>query len=195
MRKVVAAVDGSETSRSVIDYAIHYANQEKDVEILFLHVISLGEYFRGFHREKSVVPPAHKEEMRIPVPGSMNQGPLWSLPGDEELKEWARYEGAAPALAFYYVENEVMERFQRFIQEQAEKVGMTIPNMSVHLRKGRAYDQIVQFAEENNAELIMIGYRGLSGVERFFLGSVAAKVVAQAPCSVYVHRPKKTPED
>lgn len=194
MRKVVAAVDGSETSRSVIDYAIHYANQEKDVEILFLHVISLGEYFRGFHREKSVVPPAHEEEMRIPVPGSLNQGPLWSFPGDEELKEWAKYEGTDPVLAAGHSEKDVMERFERFIREETVRSGMDIPVRSVHIRRGRAYDQIIRFADENDADLIMIGYRGLSGVERFFLGSVAAKVVAQAPCSVYVHRPKEAPE-
>jgi Universal stress protein UspA and related nucleotide-binding proteins len=38
--------------------------------------------------------------------------------------------------------------------------------------------------------MIMIGHRGISDLRRFVMGSVAAKVVAHANCSVYVHRPK-----
>jgi nucleotide-binding universal stress UspA family protein len=38
----------------------------------------------------------------------------------------------------------------------------------------------------------MIGHRSsFTGMERFLVGSVAAKVVAHAPCSVFVHRAKK----
>ncbi|NLA90749.1 MAG: universal stress protein, partial [Synergistaceae bacterium] len=60
-------------------------------------------------------------------------------------------------------------------------------------KTGKPYDQIVKFADELGATMIMIGHRGLGAVERFFLGSVAAKVVANAPCSVYVHRPVDLP--
>jgi nucleotide-binding universal stress UspA family protein len=65
--------------------------------------------------------------------------------------------------------------------------------MFITVRSGKAYDQIIKFAEEIGAVMIMIGHRGLGAVERFFLGSVAAKVVANAPCSVYVHRPSVLP--
>lgn len=191
MRKVVAAIDGSETSLGVIDYAIHYANREKDVEIMFLHVISLGEYFKGFQRVSPAAVPAHEEELRVSVPGVESGGPLWSLPGDEELKKWARYEGADPTLAAGNFERDVLERFKKLVQDREAGAGKSIPAASVQIRKGRPYDQILRFADENGADLIMIGHRGLSGTERFFLGSVAAKVVAQAPCSVYVHRPGK----
>ena len=85
---------------------------------------------------------------------------------------------------------EVQKEFQDFIQKRIELSGLTIPRMSVFIRTGRDYDQIVSFAEKEDADMIMIGHRGLSGVERFFLGSVASKVVSRAPCSVYVHRPK-----
>lgn len=45
-------------------------------------------------------------------------------------------------------------------------------------------------AEKNKYELILIGHRGLSNLERFFIGSVAAKVVRHAPCTILVHLPK-----
>jgi nucleotide-binding universal stress UspA family protein len=47
-------------------------------------------------------------------------------------------------------------------------------------------DGIVSFAENQGIELIVMGTRGLSPSSRFRMGSVAAKVLRHAPCSVYV---------
>jgi len=50
-----------------------------------------------------------------------------------------------------------------------------------------AADEIIGFAEKAKTDLIIIGNRGLGGAAtRFFMGSVASKVVGHAPCSVYV---------
>ena len=49
-------------------------------------------------------------------------------------------------------------------------------------------DSIVKFAEEKNADLIVMGTKGRTGVKRFLLGSVASGVVAHAKCSVLVVR-------
>ena len=49
-------------------------------------------------------------------------------------------------------------------------------------------DSIVKFAEKEQADLIVIGTRGQSGLKRFLLGSVASGVVAHAHCSVLVAR-------
>lgn len=47
-------------------------------------------------------------------------------------------------------------------------------------------DAIVDFAEREKTDLIIIGSRGLNPSERFRMGSVASKVVKHSPCSVYV---------
>lgn len=47
-------------------------------------------------------------------------------------------------------------------------------------------DTIIDYAEREKADLIVMGSRGLSPSSRFRLGSVAAKVTAHSPCSVYV---------
>ena len=47
---------------------------------------------------------------------------------------------------------------------------------------------IVEYAAANGIDLIVIGHRSKSGIERFLVGSVASKVVSHAPCSVYVVR-------
>ncbi len=48
-------------------------------------------------------------------------------------------------------------------------------------------DEIIDFAEKEKVDLIIIGSRGIGGAAtRFLMGSVASKVVSHAPCSVYV---------
>jgi nucleotide-binding universal stress UspA family protein len=45
---------------------------------------------------------------------------------------------------------------------------------------------IVDYAEENNIDLIVIGTRGISGFKKLLLGSVASHVVTYAHCPVLV---------
>jgi nucleotide-binding universal stress UspA family protein len=54
-----------------------------------------------------------------------------------------------------------------------------------------AADEIVGLAEKEKVDLIILGNRGLGGeATRFFMGSVALKVVSHAPCSVYIVKVK-----
>jgi nucleotide-binding universal stress UspA family protein len=47
-------------------------------------------------------------------------------------------------------------------------------------------DAIIEFAEQEKIDLIVMGSRGLSPSGRFKLGSVATQVVKASPCSVYL---------
>lgn len=47
-------------------------------------------------------------------------------------------------------------------------------------------DAIIDFAETEKIDLIVIGSRGLSTSSRFKLGSIANQVVKYSPCSVYL---------
>jgi nucleotide-binding universal stress UspA family protein len=51
-------------------------------------------------------------------------------------------------------------------------------------------DAIVDYAEKEAVDLIVMGTRGLSPSSRFRMGSVASKVLRHAPCSVYVVKKK-----
>jgi nucleotide-binding universal stress UspA family protein len=46
--------------------------------------------------------------------------------------------------------------------------------------------EIVDYAENNNIDLLVIGTRGRSGVRRLLLGSIASGVVTYAHCPVLV---------
>jgi nucleotide-binding universal stress UspA family protein len=50
------------------------------------------------------------------------------------------------------------------------------------LLEGVTHEAIVCEARKRRADRIVIGTHGRTGVARFFLGSVAARVTATAPC-------------
>jgi len=56
------------------------------------------------------------------------------------------------------------------------------------LTSGVAHEQIVRAARRQRAGVIVMGTHGRTGVARFFLGSVAARVTATAPCPVLTVR-------
>jgi nucleotide-binding universal stress UspA family protein len=51
-------------------------------------------------------------------------------------------------------------------------------------------DEIAQAAKDQQADLIVVGSRGLAGKTRSFLGSTASQVVTYSPCSVLVVKPQ-----
>jgi len=59
--------------------------------------------------------------------------------------------------------------------------------MQVEIRTGHSYNTILDVAEEKNADLIIIASHR-PGLQDYFLGSTAAKVVRHATCSVLVVR-------
>jgi nucleotide-binding universal stress UspA family protein len=60
--------------------------------------------------------------------------------------------------------------------------------VATHARQGEAADVIVDVAEEQNADLIIVGNKGMTGAKRFLLGSVPNKISHHAPCSVLIIR-------
>jgi nucleotide-binding universal stress UspA family protein len=63
--------------------------------------------------------------------------------------------------------------------------GVTV---ETHAREGDPADAILDVAEEQNADLIVVGNKGMTGAKRFLLGSVPNKVSHHAPCSVMIIR-------
>ena len=61
-------------------------------------------------------------------------------------------------------------------------------NVETHAREGDPADAILDVAEEENADLIVVGNKGMTGAKRFMLGSVPNKVSHHAPCSVMIIR-------
>jgi nucleotide-binding universal stress UspA family protein len=52
--------------------------------------------------------------------------------------------------------------------------------------EGFVADAIIEYAERERPDLLVLGARGLSGARRMFLGGVSTSVVAHLPCPVLV---------
>jgi len=57
-----------------------------------------------------------------------------------------------------------------------------------HSVEGDPADALLDVAEEQKADLIVVGNKGMTGASRFVLGSVPNKVSHHAPCSVIIIR-------
>jgi len=68
---------------------------------------------------------------------------------------------------------------------QAKKEGV---DAEPYPREGDPADAILDVAEESDADLIVVGNKGMTGARRFLLGSVPNKVSHHAPCSVLIIR-------
>ena len=57
-----------------------------------------------------------------------------------------------------------------------------------YARKGNAAEALLDVAEECEADLIIVGNKGMQGARRFLLGSVPDKISHHASCSVLIVR-------
>lgn len=68
---------------------------------------------------------------------------------------------------------------------KAKKAGIRAVGLIV---EGDPAGQIVRAARSTRADLVVVGTHGRTGLTKFFVGSVAQRVVATAPCPVVVVR-------
>ena len=73
-------------------------------------------------------------------------------------------------------------------QAQSEAREAGVLDVDTFARQGDAADAIVDVAEEQRSDLIVVGNKGMTGAKRFLLGSVPNKVSHHAPCSVLIVR-------
>ena len=69
--------------------------------------------------------------------------------------------------------------------QEVEKAGVPVRTFE---RQGEPADAILDVAEEEKADLIVVGNTGMTGAKRFLLGSVPNKVSHHAPTSVLIVR-------
>ena len=74
------------------------------------------------------------------------------------------------------------------LREASELIDETGVSVETYARQGDPADAILDVAEEQNADLIVVGNKGMTGAKRFLLGSVPNKVSHHAPSSVMIIR-------
>ncbi len=101
-----------------------------------------------------------------------------------------------PVSSYEYVGPETWEQLdaenRRFakrrlteLTRRARKAGVRVDSL---VADGNPAEQIVRVAKRKRFDLVVLGTHGRTGVARFFLGSVAGRVVATAGCPVLTVR-------
>ena len=80
---------------------------------------------------------------------------------------------------------EDVEATLRGAEAKAKARGLTTTSDA---REGDPADVLCSIAAEHNADLLVVGNKGMTGAKRFLLGSVPNKVSHHAPCSVLIIR-------
>lgn len=88
---------------------------------------------------------------------------------------------------------EEAERHLRAFYEEAG--GPEPPEVAFAVMAGQAFRQVARFAERHGSGLIVMGTRGLTGLQHFLIGSTAERTLALAPCPVLVVKRKGAPEE
>jgi nucleotide-binding universal stress UspA family protein len=81
-------------------------------------------------------------------------------------------------------EDEVKKWFDD-IKEKADKSGIRFRS-EIIMAKRSTVSTILDYAEEQNINMIAVGTRGRSGIKKMLLGSVASGLVTYAACPVLV---------
>ena len=107
-------------------------------------------------------------------------------------REWADLDGVGGA----YFSKELLDQAQESAEDLmteaeaiAKEYGKTI---STATETGQPASSIVDYAEENGFDHIVLGSHGRSGISRFLLGSVAETVAERAHISVTIIREEDT---
>ncbi len=100
-------------------------------------------------------------------PVSFGVGPVAMPPIEEELKQAVR---------------------QHLVKLQEQELPPPLQSRTF-VREGRPFLEVIAAAREFEADMIVMGTHGYSGVKHVLLGSTAEKVVRKAPCPVLTVRP------
>lgn len=89
-----------------------------------------------------------------------------------------------------YIRAQVDQNLQALLASCPDDVKVTS-----HLITGQVEHEVVRIAEQVGADLIIMGTHGRTGLSRFFLGSVAERVLRHASCPVLTVRASDEEDD
>ena len=115
---------------------------------------------------------------------------------DDEIQDKIQTapEGTAVSDAIDFDEASLIEAAKLEASRCAE-AGRPLPFVPIHLRVtgGNWLEVALQMIDELQLDLVVTGTHGRKGVRGFFMGSVSERLVAKAPCSVFVVKPQGFP--
>jgi len=79
----------------------------------------------------------------------------------------------------------------RLLKDTRDALAQLPLNFEECIALGHEAQEIIKTTRQQKADLVIMGSKGMTGLRRFLMGSVAHTVSQQAPCSVLVVRSSK----
>jgi nucleotide-binding universal stress UspA family protein len=169
-KKILAATDGSDHAEKAVDSAIDLAAQHgARLTLLFVaphRVVPLE--LRRMAEIEHIVEAGPHDAPRVADPAYPS-----AAIGSPELEE--------TVVSSARIYHELGERLVGAAKQRAEERGIT--QVETLVEHGDPADQIIQAAEREGADLIVMGRRGLGDLKGLLLGSVTHKVCQLANCA------------
>ncbi|HEY9387891.1 MAG TPA: universal stress protein [Nitrososphaeraceae archaeon] len=157
--KILVAIDGSETSMRAADYAINISKKQKQEE-------------------------KQEEENAADLIG-LTVIDLTKLP-DSFLAAASGYYRAKDLEEKIKEAQQWLDKVKELAKEQNYDIRHFKSGIIEDTTSSRIGSAIVDYAERQNIDLIVLGTRGRTGLRKMLLGSVASDVVTYAHCPVIV---------
>ncbi len=77
-----------------------------------------------------------------------------------------------------------------YLEQQAARLTLAGLNVQTILLEGKVADALLKCAREEKVNLIVMSTHGRTGLSRLLMGSVAERIVHDAPCPVLLIRPQ-----
>jgi nucleotide-binding universal stress UspA family protein len=89
-----------------------------------------------------------------------------------------------PGIGVVEMDPEIVKNAEKALQQLNENIGGPEVRSAYHVQEGDVSHDIIDFAETQGVDLIVMATRGLTGVNRFLMGSNTERIVRVAPCPV-----------
>lgn len=89
----------------------------------------------------------------------------------------------------YYeqVRSDILEHANNLLTEASDLAKQSgVTKITGSVKEGLPHEVIVSYASETGADIIVLGRRGIRGIDRRLIGSVSSSVLSQSKCDVLV---------
>ena len=170
--KIVVATEGSDTGRRAVDFAATLSTKLGQ-PLCIVHVLMLGRPTKEFAKMAEV------EGLAKPVRKSGGTGRI-----DDPAVLGGMFPSAEDEIETARMITALGERIAVSAKNRAEEAGAL--DVTTRICAGDIADEILDVAEAEKADILVLGRRGLGRVREVLLGSVSQKVLHHADCKVVI---------
>jgi nucleotide-binding universal stress UspA family protein len=165
IKKILVPIDGSPASQNALDYAGWVAGKT-GASITLLHVIDADKFKTNFEAMDRFQPEWKDKIKRT-----------------DDIKRFSPFFEEQLSCM---LEDPVCKRGDNLLKEMAKYAEKYKVKPKTMMKLGRVIDTIVQVAEDEKCDQIIVGKTGLTGIKRMMMGHVAEDVSRYAHCRVTV---------